>query len=211
MSAHGAGRLDSLVDEHDYFAALTRGSRAERSFHPARLAVVRGAVDLTGKRILDVGASTGPLAIPLAREGHDVTAVELSLAHGRALKGYAGDLIVPVVQADAGALPFSDESFDVVILASLVHLLEAPGPVLREAERVCRRDGRLVIAGPWGRHPKSNRLLKTILRGGKAPDGRSFPFTVRRLERLLPRSRYLGRRMNRLLGYFATVWVPERR
>ncbi len=202
--------LQALVDEHDYYAAMTRGSKAERAFHPRRVARLRSAVDCAGKRVLDVGSSTGPLTVPLLQDGVDVTAVDLSAEHLARLREYAAECgcEAETVQADAGDLPFDEDSFDVVFVASVVHLVPDPGPMLREAERVCRADGRIVVAGPWNKHPKSNVLIKTILRGGKRPDGRRYPFDVAHLRRWLVRSELLDRRMDYLLGYFATVWQP---
>jgi len=112
------------------------------------------------------------------------------------------------VQGDARRLPFADDSFDVVVVASLVHLVPEAGPLLREAERVCRGDGRLVVAGPWEKHPKSMTSVRTLLRGASA-DHRRYPFNVRRLRRLLPRSRFLGRKTDYMMGYLATTWVPD--
>jgi ubiquinone/menaquinone biosynthesis C-methylase UbiE len=203
--------LQSLVDEHDYYAAMTRGSRAEQAFHPRRVALLRACVDCMGKSVLDVGSSTGPLTVPLLQEGVDVTAVDLSAEHLSQLEAYASEAgcTAKTVQADAAAMPFEENSFDVVFVASVVHLVPDPGPILREAERVCRPGGRIVVAGPWSKHPKSNVLIKTILRGGKRPDGRSYPFDVPHLKRWLTRSRMLERRMDWLLGYFATVWEPS--
>ncbi len=204
---------DPRVDAHDYYAAMTGGSRAERSFHPARVELIRAMADWPGKQVLEVGASTGPIVIPLAQDGVDVVAVELGLGHLRALRSYAeaAGVDVPCVQADAGRLPFAADSFDVVVLASVVHLIERPGPLLREAERVCRPGGRVVVAGPWQKHPKSNRTIKTILRGGKPPDGRSYPFSAKGVGRMLTRSRLVDSRTNYLLGYSAHAFTPERK
>ena len=200
-----------LIDQHDYYAAMTRGSRAEQAFHPRRVALVRSMTELRGKRVLDVGCSTGPITIPLLADGVDVVGVDLSAEHLDALRGYARErgLEADVVQADGGSLPFDDDSFDVVLVASVVHLVPEPQPLLREAERVCRPDGRIVVAGPWAKHPKSNVLLKTILRGGKKPVGRKYPFDVRHLSRWMARSTLLDRKTDYLLGYLATVWVPD--
>jgi 2-polyprenyl-3-methyl-5-hydroxy-6-metoxy-1,4-benzoquinol methylase len=203
----------ALVDEHDYYAAMTQGSKAERAFHPRRVALLRGCVDCAGKQVLDVGSSTGPLTVPLLQDGVDVVAVDLSADHLARLEAYARQegVTARTVQADAASLPFDDDAFDVVFLASVVHLVPDPSPILREAERVCRPGGRIVVAGPWSRHPKSNVLIKTILRGGKRPDGRQHAFDVPHLRRWLRRSTLLDRRMDWLMGYFATVWTPDRK
>ena len=48
-------------------------------------------------------------------------------------------------QADITALRFPDGSFDVVVAANVIHLLDEPYRALRELDRVCRPGGRLII------------------------------------------------------------------
>ena len=203
-----------LVDDHDYFAAMQSGSKAERMFHPARLKLIKEMASWRDREVLEVGSGTGCVAIPLAQAGACVTAVELSEAHLAQLQVYAAaqGLQITGVQADARELPFGEDSFDVVVLASLVHLVPDTDRLLQEAQRVCRPDGRLVIAGPWHRHPKSMPWLKTLLRGGKAPDARrKQPFTEEILKRGLRNSTFLGSKYNYPLGYFATLFMPDRK
>ena len=64
---------------------------------------------------------------------------------------------VPLLGADASKLPFPDGAFDSVFIPHAIH--EMPRDlrlaVLREASRVCRRDGRVVVleldqpSRPW--------------------------------------------------------------
>ena len=134
---------DPLIDQHDYFAAMNSGSKAERLFHPARLKLITEMASWRNKKVLELGSGTGCVAIPLAERGAEVTAVELSEEHLEQLGAYAEErgLSIERVQADARDLPFGDSSFDVVVLASLVHLIPRTGSLLREAERVCRPEG----------------------------------------------------------------------
>jgi ubiquinone/menaquinone biosynthesis C-methylase UbiE len=203
-----------LVDDHDYYAAMQRGTKAEKLFHPARLRLIREMASWRDRSVLELGSGTGCVAIPLAEAGAEVTAVELSSDHLQQLQRYAKQRGVEIegVEADARALPMASDSFDVVVVASLVHLVPGTDRLLLEAERVCRPKGRLVIAGPWHRHPKSNRFLKTILRGGKAPDARKRqPFTEDLLRKQLTQSTFLGSKYNYPIGYFATLFVPDRK
>ncbi len=202
--------LHSQIDPYDYFEAMQSGTKAEQMFHTARTKLVVGVSDGEGKRVLDVGAGSGCLAIPLAEAGAAVVAVELSADHCATLQQRADErgLDLSVVRADASRLPFPDDSFDVVCVASVVHLVPHPGPLLREAERVCRRDGRIVVAGPWAYHPKSMTWVKTLLRGAP-PETTTYPFSRKRLERLLVRSTFTGQRIDYPMGYLATTWVPS--
>ncbi|MCO4771072.1 MAG: class I SAM-dependent methyltransferase [Deltaproteobacteria bacterium] len=199
------------VDPADYYVAAQSGSRAERTFHAARLRLLQDAANTSGRRVLDVGSGAGFLAVPLAVDGAQVTGVDLSPSHIAAMDSHADAAGVEVegVVASAAALPFDDESFDVVYLASVVHLVSEPGALLREAERVCKRDGQLVVAGPWRFHPKSIKAVKRLL--GKKVETTSWPFTVERVQRYLLRSRLVTRTVDRPMGYVVTVWSPDRR
>ena len=136
------------IDPADYVAAARSGSRAERTFHGARIRLIERAAAVRGRAVLEVGCGTGCLTLPLAATASRTVGVDLSPQHIAALAGYADDAGVEIegVVASGADLPFDDDSFDVVVLASVVHLVPEPGPLLREAERVCRRDGRLVVA-----------------------------------------------------------------
>ena len=72
------------------------------------------------------------------------------------LKQYATHVISTDIQwgpwldavADAQALPFGDCTFDGIVMVDVLHHLEAPGRFLREAQRVLRPRGRLVLVEP---------------------------------------------------------------
>lgn len=188
---------------------MQEGSAAERLFHRGRLRLVQRAVGSQAGRLLDIGAGSGALSIPLAEAGAQVVALEFGAEHLQRLRDRAlgRGLTVTVVQGDARRLPFADAAFDSVLLASVVHLTDRPGPILREAERVCRPGGRLIVAGPWRWHPKSNRMVKTLLRGGRPPETKSWPVAVADLKRHLARARLASRDVDRPLGYEVTVWT----
>ncbi len=98
-----------------------------------------------GQRVLDVAAGSGNAAIPAARAGADVTAIDLApelLAVGRALADAAG-VALTWEQGDAEALPYADASFDVVM--SCVGVMFAPHHDRSSGEllRVARPGGTL--------------------------------------------------------------------
>lgn len=96
-----------------------------------------------GHRVLDVAAGTGNVAIRAAKAGASVVASDLTPenfdAGRRAARAEGVDL--EWLEADAEALPFDDEEFDVV--TSCVGAIFAPDhqAVASELLRVCRRGG----------------------------------------------------------------------
>jgi ubiquinone/menaquinone biosynthesis C-methylase UbiE len=96
-----------------------------------------------GDRVLDVAAGTGNVALRAAQAGADVVACDLTrenLAAGERAARELG-LVIEWVQADAQALPFGDEEFDVV--TSSLGAIFAPDhrAVADEVLRVCRPGG----------------------------------------------------------------------
>ena len=105
--------------------------------------------DVAGRRVLEIGCGSAPCARGLRREGADVVALDLSagmLARASDL-GRATGVVVPLVQADAGALPVRDASVDLACSAfgGLPFVADA-GAVLREVARVLRPGGRFVAS-----------------------------------------------------------------
>ena len=96
-----------------------------------------------GQRVLDVAAGSGNAAIPAARAGAEVTASDLTpelLDAGRATAERDG-LALTWDQADAEALPYGDNEFDVV--TSCLGVMFAPHHQAGADElvRVCRPGG----------------------------------------------------------------------
>src|SRR6478752_4399434 len=88
--------------------------------------LVRALGVKSGDRVLDVAAGSGNAAIPAAAAGATVTASDLTpelFDAGRKIAAEAG-VGLEWVEADAEALPFADESFDVVL--SCVGAMFAP-------------------------------------------------------------------------------------
>ncbi len=99
-------------------------------------------------RILDIGAGTGRYSIALAKEGYDVSAVELVKHNLGRLKAKCS--LVKAYQGNAMNLKrFADESFDMALLfGPLYHLHKEEDKLkaLTEAKRVLTKEGYLLTA-----------------------------------------------------------------
>ncbi len=111
----------------------------------ARLVAAAGVKG--GDRVLDVAAGTGNVAIPAAQTGASVVASDLTpelLEAGRQ-RAEAMGVDLEWRQADAEALPFDDNEFDVVL--SCVGVMFAPHHQASADElvRVCRPGGTIAL------------------------------------------------------------------
>lgn len=105
--------------------------------------------DVAGRDVLEVGAGAAQCSRWLLTQGARAVASDVSagmLAQARRLDSATGTS-VPLVQADARALPFPDAAFDVVFTAyGAIPFVPDAGPVHREAARVLRPGGRWVFS-----------------------------------------------------------------
>jgi len=99
--------------------------------------------DLRDKDALDVGAGTGRLAVTLLRRGAKVTALDVSAKMLEKL--HKKNPAIKIVEGDAEDLPFESESFDLVTAAFVVVHLKDPAIFFKEAERVLRPGGELIV------------------------------------------------------------------
>lgn len=105
-----------------------------------------------GDRVLDIGCGTGTQAIATWRRtqpggsvvGVDISPNMLAVASGKARR--AG-FDIAFQHADAAQLPFDDDQFDVVTITTVMHMVPEGRrrQSLREASRVLRRGGRLLL------------------------------------------------------------------
>jgi SAM-dependent methyltransferase len=105
--------------------------------------------DVAGRRVLEVGCGSAPCSRWLRRAGADVVGVDISagmLARAAEL-GRSTGVVVPLLQADAGALPLADGAVDLACSAfgALPFVADA-GAVLAEVARVLRPGGRFVAS-----------------------------------------------------------------
>ena len=91
--------------------------------------------------VLDAGCGEGVLSLLMAAKGAQVTGVDLSSENIEAARGRAGELNsnVDFVVGDAEALPFADNSFDLVVSSHVIEHLPDPLQGLREIHRVTRQ------------------------------------------------------------------------
>ncbi|OIQ59000.1 class I SAM-dependent methyltransferase [Neomoorella thermoacetica] len=103
---------------------------------------------LVGERFLDIGGGTGTNAAVIGRNFTEKYSLDIKIPPVE--KRMPG---VIYIQGDAHCLQYDDNFFDVVSLFSVIEHLKNPQVALKEAARVLKQGGLLIIQGPNWRFP----------------------------------------------------------
>lgn len=96
--------------------------------------------------VLECACGTGLLSGVIAKKCESLTATDFSEKMlARARRKFANLGNVKFEKADILSLGYPNETFDVIVAANVIHLLDDPYKALSELFRVCKPGGRLII------------------------------------------------------------------
>jgi SAM-dependent methyltransferase len=132
------GKKESAMHEKRFAGDIDRLRTPER----VELLEVERVVDFcleTGRahRILDIGTGTGLFAESFSKHGLEVSGVDANPEMLTAARQYVPD--GEFREGTAEALPYPDNSFDLVFLGLVLHETDEPLKVLQETRRVARQ------------------------------------------------------------------------
>jgi len=160
------------------FERLAEAYRARPPYPPAlvaRLSELAGP----GRTVVDLGAGTGLLAVPLARAGHRVFAVEPAGAMLAVCAEVAAGLPVDPVQAPAESTGLGPVGAGLVLLADAVQWVR-PDAAGAEARRLLGPDGVAAAVVPEPLDTPFMRGLRMLLaRANPKAESRSLTARVR--------------------------------
>ena len=110
-----------------------------------------------GMKILDIAAGTGSSSKPLVAKGADVIALDFS--EGMLAAGRKRHKDIKFQQGDALKLPFTEDTFDVTTISFGLRNTSDTSAALKEALRVTKQSGRIVICE--FSHP-TNKIFRLI-------------------------------------------------
>lgn len=101
-----------------------------------------------GDRVLECAAGTGEISIAVSGKASHILCTDMSesmldVAKEKCRK--KGISNIEFAERDIFSLPDADETFDVVIAANVLHLVDDPENAVRELMRVLKKGGRLLV------------------------------------------------------------------
>jgi len=154
------------LDPYAFLAVL-----GKRVIHPGGRAstdrLLEVAAVAPGQRVLDIGCGVGTTAIRLAEEcGARVVAADIApLMRERAVANVSAAGVedrISVEEADILALPYPDESFDIVV-AEAVTMFVRRRPAAAELARVTTSGGRVLATEFYWRKPPTDEAREVFL------------------------------------------------
>lgn len=154
---------DKVACVYDIFA-----NGINRKANQRLCAAVAKEIQPTDK-VLECACGTGLLTAVIAGKCGSLIATDFSekmLARTEKKCGKYSN--VRFAKADILHLPYEDGCFDVVVAANVIHLLDEPYAALRELDRVCTQNGRIIIPTYMNRTEKggANRVSDMIGKAG---------------------------------------------
>jgi ubiquinone/menaquinone biosynthesis C-methylase UbiE len=114
-----------------------------------RDAIVAHVAATYATHFLELGVGTGRIALPFLQAGYDYTGIDISTEMMAELsrKVTAQGLPNPQLHVgDVANMPFADASYDVIVSVHVLHLVDDWNATLREAGRVVRPGGYIILA-----------------------------------------------------------------
>lgn len=187
----------SVAGDYQY-RALHSGHPMQRFWHGGKLTMIDQLICShlhAGSRILEVGCGAGNLLLEAAVPGSYPVALDLSMQALTFVRSRLQEAMSAVqapggfacTQAIGESLPLADATFDCVLMSEVIEHLEVPEVSLREAVRILRRGGRLLITTPnyrsfWPLMEWAvDRLNMAPKMGGEQHISRFHPSSLRKL------------------------------
>jgi 2-polyprenyl-3-methyl-5-hydroxy-6-metoxy-1,4-benzoquinol methylase len=149
---------DSVAGDYQY-RALHSGHPMQRFWHGGKLVMIDQLIRphlKTDSRLLEIGCGAGNLLLQAAVRGSYPVALDLAMqaltfVRSRLREAQSGSEAprdFMCLQSVGELLPLADGSFECILLSEVIEHLEAPQISIKEATRVLRPGGRLLVTTP---------------------------------------------------------------
>ncbi|CAH2464752.1 MULTISPECIES: class I SAM-dependent methyltransferase [Bacillus] len=132
------------INFHD---ANNKYTYANRNAHISWQETINNIVDVQNKQVIDIGCGGGIYTKELALMGaKNVVGLDFSKEILQAAKENCNAFPnISFIHGDAHNIPYPNESFDLVISRAVIHHLQDVPTFIREASRILKQDGILIL------------------------------------------------------------------
>lgn len=132
------------INFHD---ANNKYTYAQRNAHISWGEMIKGITNIQNKQIIDIGCGGGIYTKELALMGaKSVVGLDFSKEILQAAKeNCSGFSNISFIHGDAHSTPYPNDTFDIVISRAVIHHLQDIPTFLREASRILKKNGVLIV------------------------------------------------------------------
>jgi len=117
--------------------------------------------------ILDMGTGTGAVPIGICGNVTSINAIDFSpemiqIAQKKADKN--GIKNITFLVKDSNHLNYKDNSFDIILIINLLHVVPDPEDIINEAKRLIKKDGKIIIASFLNDENLKSKFISYILK-----------------------------------------------
>ncbi len=206
---HSVRVFNEDVESHGGYLTFSKNDRlSSRLVTERTIRLMSSAADFHGKRVLDMGCGDGLITSKFfdAAEPKEVIGIDpadqaIKIANSR----HVGQRKLRFEVGNAHSLHFEDNSFDIVMLTSMLHHDDDPADIIREAFRLAPT---IVIHDPNGNNP-GLKLLEKVSRYHREHGEKSY--TSRKLRKLVTRQGGIVRReeFSGFVPLFSPDWLTR--
>ncbi len=156
-----SGKNESIWDRFaSVYSSFVTGTPGNKRAYEAIFKRIRTVVK--DKEVLEIATGPGVIAKQVAAESKSMIATDFSEKMIAVARRGEVPSNLRFEQADACALCYEDDSFDVVIIANALHVIPKPEEALAQIRRVLRKDG--ILVAPNFIHDNKSRISKIFSR-----------------------------------------------
>ena len=148
--------------------AANYDNRAKKSYKAYQNIIRKIKNEVTTEmNVLDIGTGTGEIPISIYKDVKSIEAIDFSQEMIKIAKNKAenrGIENIKFLVQDSNDLNYKDNSFDVIIIINLLHIVPKPENVINEAKRLIKKDGTIIISTFLHNENIKSRIISYIMK-----------------------------------------------